>query len=229
MRIHCFQHVEFEGLGAIADWITDRQHTLTYTYFYSPDYQLPKLEDFDFLIVLGGYMSANDETKFEWLKKEKTLISAAIKAQKYVLGICLGSQIVANVLGAKVFVNPRPEVGFWPINFHNHLLTNNLAKNPQVFQWHYDTFDLPEGAIHLAENEACKNQAFIWGNRVLGLQFHLEMDKATLQKMLESGLDAEPDIFVQSETEVREKMNTLVESRKVLFQLLDNFFTVDFS
>jgi GMP synthase-like glutamine amidotransferase len=226
MKIHCFQHLETEGLGAILPWIHRQQHQLAYTRFYQPDYQLPKPDDFDCLIILGGYMSVNDEAKFDWLKPEKQLIGEAIRAQKYVIGICLGSQLVANALGAKVSANPEPELGFWQIQFHNHLVVKYLPQSPVVFHWHNETFDLPAGAVRIAESSACINQGFIYQNKVLAMQFHLEMDEATLRQMLAEGLDNEPNTFVQSEAEIVAKMPLLPQSQAVLYQLLDNFLGV---
>jgi GMP synthase-like glutamine amidotransferase len=208
-------------------WIAQHRHSLTYTNFYQPDYQLPTLDDFDCLMILGGYMSVNDEAKFAWLQPEKQLIKEAIQAQKYVIGICLGSQLVANVLGAKVTANPEPELGFWQINWHNHLIINQLPQNPTVFHWHNETFSLPEGAIRIAHNPACANQGFIYQDKVLAMQFHLEMDEVTLHQMLAEGLDNEPSTFVQSEAEIIAQMPLLQQSQAVLHQLLDNFFKAE--
>jgi GMP synthase-like glutamine amidotransferase len=106
------------------------------------------------------------------------------------------------------------------------LIINQLPKNPSVFHWHNETFSLPEGAVRIAENSACINQGFIYQDKVLAMQFHLEMDEATLRQMLAEGLDNESNTFVQSEAEIVAQMPLLPQSQAILHQLLDNFFAV---
>jgi GMP synthase-like glutamine amidotransferase len=190
MKIHYFQHVPFEGLGSIEDWAIEKGHSLTATHFYE-NIKLPDIQDFDMLIVMGGPMGAYDEDKIEWLKTEKAFIKKAIDAKKKVLGICLGSQLIADVLGAKVYPNNQQEIGWFPIelseNAHNHPFFKGFPKKFTVFHWHGDTFDLPKGAIHLAQSPAAFQQAFVYENHVLALQFHFEMKESLIKGMLEEG------------------------------------------
>ena len=133
-------------------------------------------------------MSAHDESKYSWLKAEKDLIGQAIATGKPILGVCLGSQLIADVLGSKVYKNSEPEIGWFPIELSekakSHELGRFIPPQVEVFHWHGETFDLPQGALHLASSQACENQAFVYGDRVLGLQFHLETTQETLEALV---------------------------------------------
>jgi GMP synthase-like glutamine amidotransferase len=139
----------------------------------------PSVDDFDWLIVMGGPMSANDDTTLSWMGPEKALIRKAIDAGKRVMGVCLGAQLIASVLGARVFKNQHREIGWFEIQrspeANQHPFGAIFPERTEVFHWHGDTFDLPQGAIRLASSAACLNQAFAYQKHVLGLQFHLEM------------------------------------------------------
>jgi GMP synthase (glutamine-hydrolysing) len=187
MRLHCLQHVPFEGLAKIEEWSAKCGHTVTTTRLYARE-RLPKIEDLDMLVIMGGPMGANDDARFKWMRGEKLFIELAIQKEKKVLGICLGAQLIAGVLGARVYANPQKEIGWFPIelnppNVRLHPL-NVLPQRVTVFHWHGDTFDLPKGAMHLARSRACENQAFAVGNHVVGLQFHLEMGMGQIESLL---------------------------------------------
>jgi GMP synthase-like glutamine amidotransferase len=190
MKIHYLQHVPFEDLGSIEDWAIENAHSLTSTQFYT-NFELPDIQDFDLLIVMGGSMGVYEEDKFEWLKKEKAFIKKAIDAKKKVLGICLGSQLIAEVLGAKVYPNNQQEIGWFPIelneNGQKHPFFKDFPAQFTVFHWHGDTFELPKGAVHIAKSPAASQQAFVFENHVLALQFHFEMKESLIKGMLEEG------------------------------------------
>ncbi|MEI8273467.1 MAG: type 1 glutamine amidotransferase, partial [Paludibacter sp.] len=178
LTLHTLMHVSYEGLGCIETWIRKNNHSVSYSKLYEGS-KLPELEDFDWLIVMGGPMGVYDESNFPWLKAEKKLIRQAIDSDKTVIGICLGSQLIAEVLGTKVFSNNQKEIGWFDIqqvfeNRNHPILKSFIPKFP-VFHWHGDTFDLPTGSIRLFESEVCTNQAFIYQENVLGLQFHFEV------------------------------------------------------
>ncbi len=175
MRAHCLQHVPFEGLGSIEPWLEKNGYQLTYTRFFStPEFPNPKA--IDLLVIMGGPMSVNDEDEFPWLVAEKQFVREVIESGKPVLGICLGAQIIASSMGARVYPNRVKEIGWLPIHTVDSIdgSTFRFPPSETVFHWHGETFDLPSGAIRLAKSEGCENQAFQLGKSVIGLQFHLE-------------------------------------------------------
>ncbi|WP_166267772.1 type 1 glutamine amidotransferase [Marinobacter caseinilyticus] len=199
MRAHCFQHIPFEGLGSIGPWLEQAGYRVTSTCFYESA-EMPDPDAIDALVVMGGSMSVNDEAAFPWLVAEKRYIRECIRAEKPVLGICLGAQLIASAMGAPVYPNPVPEIGWFVIR---GLPTNDVSSfgfppSAPVFHWHNDTFDLPSGAIHLAVSDACEHQAFQLGKSVIGLQFHLEVTAESLAEMIaQDGDELVPSATVQ--------------------------------
>lgn len=178
MRIHYLQHVPFENPGSILKWAKQNEWLVTATHLYNHE-KLPDVSEFDWLVVMGGPMNIYEDDKYPWLISEKLFIKKAIETNKVVLGICLGSQLIADVIGGKVVPNNQKEIGWFPISLSEAGKESPLfaffPENPVVFHWHGDTFvDLPQEAIIIAASTACKNQAFIYKERVFGLQFHLE-------------------------------------------------------
>jgi len=225
LRIHYLQHVPFEGLGSIAEWVSLHEHHLTATKFFT-DSTLPEPAEIDWLIIMGGPMGAYDEKKYDWLASEKQLIKNAIQSGKTVIGICLGAQLIAEILGAKVYLNPHKEIGWFPIQLSEEGIANKLfkglSKTLTVFHWHGDTFDLPTNATLIASSEACKNQAFLYNEKVIGLQFHFEMTEAALQKMIENGNEElVPGSFIQTAERILNNRNLIENNKGVLFDLLD--------
>lgn len=204
MRAHCFQHVPFEGPGSIETWLRAAGHEITTTrLFESP--HLPDHDAVDLLVVMGGPMSANDEDAFSWLAAEKRFIRAAAASGKPVLGICLGAQLIASALGARVYRNPVKEIGWFPIRgiASPERTAFRFPPSIDVFHWHGETFDLPPGAIHLARSDGCAHQAFQFGSAVIGLQFHLETTPASAHEIVAHCRDElTPARYVQSEQEI---------------------------
>ncbi len=187
MKLHYFQHVPFEGLGCIADWAYVHRHQITATKMYEGD-PFPDVDEFDWLVIMGGPMSVYDHTNCPWLVEEKRCIEQAIAHGKVVIGICLGAQLIANVLGANVYPNTDKEIGWFPVNLtdaaHQSPLFDFLPNTFEVFHWHGDTFDLPSNAIHIARSNACTNQAFVYHDRVVGFQFHMEMTQEGIRSII---------------------------------------------
>jgi GMP synthase-like glutamine amidotransferase len=150
------------------------------------DATLPSLSDFDMLTVLGGPMSANDEAKLSWLGPEIALVREAIAADKTVLGICLGAQIIAKALGARVYPGSAKEIGWFPVwrTADSHPLFDGLPDSFTPLHWHGETFDLPHEAKLLAKSKITETQAFAIGQRVLGLQFHMEATAESVRALL---------------------------------------------
>jgi len=227
LRIHCFQHVCFEGLGCITHWIEQNGHALTTTKFYEEDL-IPEPEDYDWLIVMGGPMSVYDEDTFAWLADEKKALKKAMDKNKTVIGICLGSQLIADALGAKVYPNAEKEIGWFEINLTKQAKTEflpgkHLAEKMMVFHWHGDTYTLPPDSKHLAYSEACVYQAFLYKEKVLGLQFHLEVTNQSLHEMLHFGKsELISGNYIQSETEILAQTKYMETNHTILFEILNH-------
>jgi GMP synthase (glutamine-hydrolysing) len=205
MRIHWLQHAPFEDLGSIEGWTRAKNAALRCWRLYEAD-TLPEVNDFDWLIVMGGPMSVNDEAQYAWLRGEMRLIETAIAQGKTVLGICLGAQLIATAAGARVFRNREPEIGWFPIEPGPGYATDPFGGFlPEVaFHWHGETFDLPRGALHLARSPGCERQAFALNERAIGLQFHLETTPGSVEALLANcANELRPAPFIQQATELR--------------------------
>jgi len=226
LRIHYLQHVPFEGLGYIENWIKENNHILTATKFYE-EYTFPELSDFDWLIVMGGPMGVYDEGVFNWLVEEKSFIKKSIEAGKKVLGICLGAQLIACCLGAEVMKAKNKEIGWFPV-----FPTDECKKlawfyelfkdNPIVFHWHGNQFEIPTNCSNLLISVANTNQAFSYCDNVIGLQFHLEVSKQTTQLMLENGTsDLTNSRFVQSLSDIEKGIHHIGHCNKIMKAILE--------
>ncbi|WP_066628480.1 glutamine amidotransferase-related protein [Labilibacter marinus] len=223
MNIHWIQHVPFEGLGNIEEWVINNNHALTCTRQFNSD-ALPKLDSIDMLIVMGGPMGVYDTDEYSWLAEELQFIKLAIEADKAVLGICLGSQFMAAAMGAKVYPGPLKEIGWFPVTLLNEENPIHFTSStPTVFHWHGDTFELPAQAQHLASTNEVTSQAFSIGTKAIGLQFHLEQTEATIQDMVKNCghelVDGESKI--QSAQEIINEKSFFEENKKAIFGLLD--------
>lgn len=196
MKVHWFQHVEFEGLGLIEPWLRARGHEITATRWWAGETAGADAAECDWLVVMGGPMNIYQHRDYPWLVAEKAVIAAAVARGARVLGVCLGAQLLADVLGGRVMQNAEREIGWWPVRAV-HALTSAATGDERyafpaevtVLHWHGDTFTLPPGARRLAESEGCAQQAFAVGERVLGLQFHLEMGAGAVAEIARACAD----------------------------------------
>lgn len=204
MRVHVLQHVPFEGLASIAPWLEARGATITCTRFFE-DPRLPAASDVDFVIAMGGPMSVNDEAELPWLIAEKQFVREAIQAGAAVLGICLGAQLIASALGAAVRPGREREIGWFELEgVPSPDGAFQFPAREVVFHWHGETFDLPPGAVHLARTPGCENQAYQLGDRVIGLQFHLETTPESLDQITtHCRNELVPSTYVQTEEALR--------------------------
>lgn len=228
MRIHSFQHVPFEDIGSMAHDFNTRKYALSTTHWYKGD-QAPALDSFDALIVMGGPMGIYDERDYPWLTDEKAIIKKAIAAGKIVLGICLGAQLIADVLGAQVTRNPYKEIGWFPLTFPNeamqHPIAHALAQCAEVFHWHGDTFALPEGALWLARSEACIHQAYSYNNHVFGFQFHLETTPASATALItHCAQDLDDSRYTQSAQVMLQDPDKFISINRAMSAILDIIF-----
>lgn len=231
MRVHAIKHVEFEGCALIAQWADERGHDLTVS--MAPTEGYPACEEIDLLVVLGGPMAADDEATNPWFLVEKHYISDCIAAGTAALGICLGAQIIAEVLGGKVKRNPEREIGWFPVEKTARAADEPLfAEWPEtltVGHWHGDTFTLPAGLKPLFSSVACENQAFVFDRRVVGLQFHIEWTESALAALIDAAHEETTVAgrWVMSVSEIEGAAPVhIAGARGILFGLLDRLAAV---
>ena len=225
LRLHYLQHVSFEGLGQIRPWAAKAGAAISVTRFHEGQ-TLPGVDAFDFLVIMGGPMGTGDTDRYPWLTPEKLFIREAIAAGKAVLGVCLGAQLIAAALGARVYPNTHREIGWFDIQRSpagaDHAIGGCFPPQFKVFHWHGDTFDLPTGALRIASSAACRNQGFVLGQRVAGFQFHPETTPESLQALIaNSGDDLKPGPYVQTPEAMRLEKACYGLNHDVLQAILD--------
>jgi GMP synthase-like glutamine amidotransferase len=188
----------------MASWLDAHGAEVRYTRFFE-DAALPQPDGLDLVIAMGGPMSVNDESTLPWLRPEKQFVRDVVGRGVPVLGVCLGAQLIASALGARVYRNAHKEIGWFPIEATPG--ATDAFRFPDrctVFHWHGETFDLPAGAVCLARSAACENQAFQIGRHVIGLQFHLETTPESARALLDNcGDDLVAGPYVQAGSELR--------------------------
>lgn len=229
MNIHFLQHVDYEGPGAILDWTTQNGFSHSITKLYQNE-NLPSIDGVNALVIMGGPMSVWEEDENPFLRGEKEWIHTCIVAGIPVLGICLGAQLLSEVLGGKVTPHHQREIGWYPI-YTNESLTakdtpawaKKIDKQMKVFHWHGDTFSVPPNAIHLFASAACENQGFIAHNgQVLGLQFHWEMKPQGVEALLAAGHQVRPnEKHVQNAHDIHAGITNTAVCHEQLFKCLD--------
>lgn len=214
MKTYIIQHVPFEPPGLLEQLknfeIIKMYETFTF----------PQIEDIDLLIVMGGPMSVHDS--IDWLHQEKIFIQHVIEQNKPVLGICLGAQLIAEIIGGEVMPNPKgKEVGWWPIyKSSDEAAFDFLPDSLNVLHWHGETFTLPEEVTTFYSSAICKNQAFLYKHNVIGLQFHMEITEQNLKALVaadEGYLD--DGEYVQTKEEILSKVSS-EQNAKVLLKLV---------
>jgi GMP synthase-like glutamine amidotransferase len=223
MKMLLLKHFSFDDASVLLTWAMERRCAAEV--IEPPAGQpFPRFDSFDLLVVLGGPMSVTEEDKHPWLTTEKAFLREAIRSGKRVLGICLGAQMLAETLGGRVYRNREKEIGWHPVRRTEarHPLLAGLPEMFWTFHWHGDTFDLPEGAVHLASSDACRNQAFACGDRLLGLQFHLETTPACMAAMTEAWADElVPGRWIESAGAMLAKQSRCADSAAYLRRILD--------
>ncbi len=231
MRIAALRHYAFDDNYAFASWAHNEGHQLT-MYDVAEGAALPSLNDFDLLVICGGPMSVYEESGYPWLREEKRLVRQAMDTGKFVLGICFGAQMLAELLGSPVYRNAHKEIGWHAVErtSEGHPCFEGMPGQFVSFQWHGDTFALPEGARLLARSEACGVQAFAFGERLLGLQFHLETTPVCLEQMLANWSNELVDgPYIQSAERIRGEAERSRQSIAWLHRILDGIAVQLFS
>jgi GMP synthase-like glutamine amidotransferase len=227
MRIHLLEH-ETEGISInIINWSLKNKHPLSRTYVPEA-VTLPTISDFELLIIAGGPQHIWKEDNYPWFREEKKLVAEAATAGKHILGICLGAQMLADLLGGKVFTNPLEELGWYevvitPEGVASQLL-NQVPRQFTMFQWHSDHYTLPPGTIRLASNKAAENQAFMsTDGRILGIQFHPDFDCGTIINLVKAEDEPWPKgPFVTRREGLIQQTETMPEPDWLMDLLLDN-------
>ncbi|AKB48208.1 Glutamine amidotransferase class-I [Methanosarcina sp. Kolksee] len=226
MKIHVLQHSSINTLGTIEEYAKTKNYRLESTRFYET-ISSPELDTFDLLIIMGGPIGVYDYKENPWLRDEKTFIKQAIEAGKPVLGICLGAQLLADILGAHVYENRHMEMGWFPVKApgseNKPEFLEGLPDKITVFHWHSRTFDLPAG-VQLFESEGCKNQGFIYNGRVVALQFHPEVNEDRILSLIKRFGDVMANgPFVQKKEEMLGQSKYLAATKEFMFLVLDKF------
>lgn len=226
MKIHYLQHVPFEDLANIGRWAGDRGHKVTGTMLFAGE-NLPEVDGFDWLVIMGGPMNIYEENEYPWLIKEKRFIEQAIKANKIVLGVCLGAQLIADVLGGPVSRNKYKEIGWLPVSLTPQARELPVFRAlPHIFtalHWHGDTLTIPPGCTRVAESAGCTNQAFSYNGRVIGLQFHLESSFESINKLIcNCGDELVEGRYIQTADEILSQQGNLEIIKGLMNLLLDN-------
>jgi GMP synthase (glutamine-hydrolysing) len=225
MHIHWLQHVPFEGLGIIDTWSAANGHTLSCTRFWKGD-GLPAPDAMDMLVVMGGPMGVNDEAEYPWLQQEKAFIHQAFEQERVILGICLGAQLLASVCGASVKAHREKEIGWFPVTLDPGApawVKNIVPPEITGFHWHGDTFEIPETAELIFSSTACKNQGFVIGDRIIGLQFHPEMTTEGVAALTDNCRDELiSSTWVQTEQQILEGRHHLAAANRIMEKLLDH-------
>lgn len=224
MRIVSLMHVPFEDAANMGVWATQRGHAVEAVHLYAGQ-ELPATDAIDAVFVMGGPMNIYEEAEYPWLAREKAFLKACIHEGKILAGICLGAQLLADVLGGKVTGNAHKEIGWYEVSRTAATPADRLPERFWAFHWHGDTFAIPPGATHLAVSRACDHQAFLYGRRVLGLQFHLEYTQDSIEKMLAHCANELTDgPFIQTAHQIREGYIHLPHTKTLLWNLLDRLF-----
>lgn len=223
-KVLIIQHSSSTPAGTLPDWLKENQ--IEHRVFRADlEKNWPTVNDFTWLIVLGGGMNVDEERLHPWLAIEKKLISDAIKKGRKVLGLCLGGQLIAEVLGAEVHRHDNWEVGWHQVSVQNsHPLFNFSPEVIEAFQWHAYRFHLPKGATRIATNSECSDQGFVFGDRVVGLQFHPE---SSCEWIVECATDTSEEPYptgpyVQNATDVLAEISSQKPLQNWFYQLLQN-------
>lgn len=224
VRLICLKHVPFEGPAAIADWAAARGHKLDCVEVHAGE-PVPAPADFDLLVVMGGPMNIYEESRFPWLRTEKKAIRRAMEEGKRLVGVCLGAQLIADQHGSPVTRAEKTEIGWFPVERATDCPAElPLPKELLAYHWHGDRFAIPPGATHVLRSAACREQGFLFEDRILGLQCHLETTPEAMDALITACRSEIKDgAYMQSAARMQaEPAETFAAMHAVLFELLDH-------
>jgi GMP synthase - Glutamine amidotransferase domain len=218
MRVNVLQHTPNEGPGSIKTW-ADQHHHEFYVYHPETFGKLPTVKETDLLVILGGPMSPNDD--LAWIKQERQLIKAMLEAHKPILGACFGGQQIAKTIGAKILDAPHKEVGWAPVYLKDSTIPD-LPEKLTALHWHEQMFEIPEGAKLLFSSDLVENQGFLFGDNVIGLQFHFEPEEDNVREIAINDVD-----YPLENNDLHQTGEEIIvhgvpeENQEVMFKLLD--------
>lgn len=222
-RVHWLQHADFEDLGCIAPWLAAHDYRVSMTRLWAGETP-PAADSFDWLIVMGGPMNIYEYDAHPWLRAEKVLIRDAIAQNKKLLGICLGSQLIADVLGGKVTRNAHQEVGWLPVTLSaagkRSRFFGHFPETFTAFHWHGDTFAIPPGAECLMSSEGCANQAYEYDGRIAAIQYHLEVTATNAREWFKHERPS-PSLYVQTPEAILAQLDEFAGNNRLMLKLLE--------
>jgi len=195
LSVLVLQHDLHDGPGYLGEALFRRGANLTIVRL-DEGQTVPNISDYDVILIMGGTMNVYQEDRYPWLREETAAIRRAVEEDKGVLGVCLGGQLLAKAMDARVHVGVATEIGLIPISLTKAGNADPLFEGlPQIeaVEWHDDTFDIPQGAVALARSEGCANQAFRFGSRAYGLQFHPEVSPEMLAEWIKASGETSSD------------------------------------
>lgn len=232
MSVLFIKHIDIEGPGTMLEYINTKAIQYKIIDLSLGDNLPSHPNEYEAIVILGGPMNVFEEDKHNYLKDEDIFIKEALKERVPMLGLCLGAQLIAKATGAKVKKSPGKEIGWFKVSLTNDGLKdsifNGLEKEIEVFQWHGDTFEIPDNGLHLASSSACDNQAFKYNSNVYGFQFHLEVTK----NMVKEWLDAYSEEILSMGDKVNkegiiERANAFAQNYNCQAQIFyNNFFKI---
>ncbi len=217
MKALILRHVQIEHAGIFNDILASKGIEIRYI---DQAKSLPE-EEFDMLFVLGGYMGVYEESEYPFLSREFKIIEHFLKAKKPVIGICLGAQMLAHVLGERVYKGENgKEIGWYEIKKENeHKFFKGFPEKLFVFQWHQDTFDLPKNAIRIYSSDKYQNQAFVYENAI-GIQFHIELTKDMISEWIKAYQEDLKQEGIKEETLIRDDYIEI--TNRLSYKLIEN-------
>ncbi len=229
MRVCWLQAVDFESLGTMEPWLRERGHAIEQVALWRGD-RLPTVDDFDVLIATGGAFVPTNARSYPWIGKQLDLLRSSVALEKRVLGICLGAQLLAHALGSPIRTNDHREIGWHPVDLTRdgmrHPLMRGVPAEFEAFHWHQDTVAVPPGAVHLASSAATVTQAFAVGARVLGVQFHPEIEARKARIFAERSSAPRGGLFVQGRQEILCAADSFRRQQGLMETLLANLLAV---